>query len=64
MIYDDEGGQANVDKGKVFGIDPWTFKNGWFKISSIVGLAEGSITKIWVMIFLALSEIGTCSGKL
>lgn len=63
MIKFAEGGQAKVDNGILFGIDPHYVMNGWLEISSKVGLFVGSKFKIFVIKFLALSEIGTWSGN-
>lgn len=57
------GGHANVLLGMVFGIGYVVIK-GSSKISSKVGLFEGSNTNILDIRFLAFSEILTCSGKL
>jgi hypothetical protein len=59
----EEGGQAKVDAGSSLGIVPPWLINSWFKISSTVGLFEGSLFKILVIRSLAASEIGTFSGK-
>ena len=58
-----DGGQAKVDKGMLFGMEPHWVMNGWFEISSKVGLFVGSKFKILVIKFFALSEIGTWSGN-
>ena len=72
MIYEAEGGHANVDKGNALGIVPPLFKKTWFNISSKVGLFDGSKTNILVIkpnklitknILLAASEMGTWSGN-
>ena len=55
------GGQARVLRGIVLGMG--SLMKGSERISSRVGLLEGSRTRIFVMRFLAFSEIVTCSGK-
>lgn len=50
-----------MERGIVRGIG--SAMNGSERISSKVGLLEGSRTKILEIRFLALSEIVTCSGK-
>jgi hypothetical protein len=57
------GGHAKVLLGMVFGIGYVVIK-GSSKISSKVGLFEGSNTNILDIRFLAFSEMLTCSGKL
>lgn len=56
------GGHANVLLGIVFGIVS-EFKNGSAKISSKVGLFDGSNTNIFIIKFLAFSDIVTWSGN-
>ena len=55
------GGIDMVDFGRFFGILP--LMKGSESISSRVGLFAGSSTKILRMMFLALSEMTTFSGK-
>ena len=44
-----EGGHAKVDGGKFRGTDPSLFIQLWLRISSIVGLLDGSLDKIfWI----------------
>lgn len=62
-MYVEDGGQASVDAGKSLGIVPPWLMNSWFKISSTLGLLAGSLLSILVMRSLAVSEIGTFSGK-
>jgi hypothetical protein len=50
-VYD--GGQANVLGGKRRGIVPSLFIQGWDKISSTVGLLDGSLLRILEIISLA-----------
>lgn len=58
-----DGGHAKVEAGNSLGIVPPWFMNSWFKISSTVGLFDGSLLRILVMRSRAASEIGTFSGK-
>ena len=46
-MYDAEGGHASVDNGKVLGIVPPWFKNGWSTISLKEGRFDGSKFKIF-----------------
>ena len=62
-MYVDEGGHANVEAGKSLGIVPPWLINSWFRISSMDGLFEGSLFRIFVIISRAASDIGTFSGK-
>lgn len=55
------GGQARVERGMVFGMA--SPMKGSARISSRVGLLEGSRTNILEMRLRALSEMVTCSGK-
>ena len=62
-MYVEEGGQARVEAGKSLGIVPPWLRNSWLRISSILGLFEGSLFRILVIKSLAESDMGTFSGK-
>jgi hypothetical protein len=53
----DEGGQANVDKGKFLGMHRALFKKGEANKSSKVGLLLGSKTSIRVIRLRTVSDI-------
>ena len=52
-----------MDAGRMRGIWPPWLMNSWARISSMVGLFDGSLFKIFVMRSRAASVIGTFSGK-
>jgi len=52
-MYVDDGGHARVEAGSNLGIVPRWFIHSWVKISSIVGLFDGSLLRISVTKFLA-----------
>jgi len=62
-MYVEDGGQAKVEAGNNLGIVPPWLMNSWLKISSTVGLLDGSLFNIFVIRSLAASEMGTFSGN-